>query len=837
MVDASNWRGSDMPRGWGAHLTSPVARRWLILCACVPLWSGCAASIEQPLSAPSLEAQEEFAQARVQGQGDTDWEANLTSLAHSAALAPDWPAPNRNLDDLRSALLQGPKVLRERWLAWKGWDQPAMQAYLIGRKLPGQGSTWFESSTRLQKQGAWGWHGRAFEAVLQGRTVLALRYQKKALQLARDPFEVRFFAQALARRHVAGGDSLEACAVLDRALEQVERPAERTELKLSWVESASKATAADLRERGAQYMREMLVDSSVSEGQLRELLAADLLGAQEKVAWLLGRGDSESTRLALRLMGSQGEVLLQALDGSPLPSSRVELFASGDLVQAMQLWWDAQPDILRAEEGNRLAHWMDLRATCESWQANPEADSAERICEQLLAVGWFDEMRAFVQSMPSGLSLDRALEYERRASLGLLALERLKFLLSGLDHGQARVSAQAGDGGRAVDSLQDLLQAVAQVFEQTGWADAELVKAIEGSPLQDFGPFASVVHPGPLTAPWDQGLGPVGTPVPGLAQALAQMGRVGIFGSAMGVPPDGTVLRLLAHEAIEGQRLGVPFFGTVLWCDGADVGGAAMRLGGSVAGAALHEGYYVDVAELRRYLQRWTIWNDRWEDPSMRAILLEGLADPGLPVAAQQDLRDRLPDQGIVFRPQGSVWLALDPLLGQADRLRLTLLLERGDGQGLGRVSLDELIEVTAIHEEGHLCERTRFLPFYKNLGSILAFAASEGFSPTQIQQALEYRAELVALCEVPEPRLVLVDMLDLAENRGSGLPHAPAYRNLLQDLMGELDRGLQEGAQWVGDWRPDREYQLVHQLHHLPAEVLRTAARKLARKRGLFDY
>ena len=57
--------------------------------------------------------------------------------------------------------------------------------------------------------------------------------------------------------------------------------------------------------------------------------------------------------------------------------------------------------------------------------------------------------------------------------------------------------------------------------------------------------------------------------------------------------------------------------------------------------------------------------------------------------------------------------------------------------------------------------------------------------------EALEVRAQLVALCCVSDPRLAWVDLLDAAERSGSdgrGLtPHAAGYQRVLQQLLARL--------------------------------------------------
>jgi hypothetical protein len=175
-------------------------------------------------------------------------------------------------------------------------------------------------------------------------------------------------------------------------------------------------------------------------------------------------------------------------------------------------------------------------------------------------------------------------------------------------------------------------------------------------------------------------------------------------------------------------------------------------------------------------------------------------------------------------------------LLGQGDRVRLALLAERArPGELLGRVDLDELLRVTAEHEEGHLTDRTRFLPLAGKLGRALALLAQAGFTPEGLMRRLEYRAQLVALCVAQEPRIPLAQVLDGAETataeRGA-TAHAAAYAELLDDLLLALEERLRGGDPACAALDPDAT--LAHQLHRLAPEALRALALDVARRAGL---
>ena len=312
--------------------------------------------------------------------------------------------------------------------------------------------------------------------------------------------------------------------------------------------------------------------------------------------------------------------------------------------------------------------------------------------------------------------------------------------------------------------------------------------------------------------------------MPGLATVLARLGRFGVFGQMWGAGgPDGTILQRVLVEERSGEHFGVHWEGTVAWCEGAELKSRAGRAGADISGAALHEGYWIDLAAVRREHEPWRVVEQRFL--SEERARLEGaleirglaLATPSTDPAARR--RER--------RGAGT-------LLGAADRVRLAVLRDRSaGGGGAPLVTLDELLLVTAIHEEGHLCDRTRFLPLSHHLLAAARFLFVHGFSPTGVARALEYRAQLTALARAPDPRVPLVSILRAAEGVDAGAtPHGEAYRELLDDLLWVLDRELERDPRAFSEISPD--HVLAHQLHWLPPEKLRRLAVTLARRAGL---
>jgi len=399
--------------------------------------------------------------------------------------------------------------------------------------------------------------------------------------------------------------------------------------------------------------------------------------------------------------------------------------------------------------------------------------------------------------------------------------------------GLSESEAAAARYSTTVRDLHGMLNAMAPAVARSqsllgGETDQERVaRALARSPMLEYASVGAIVHPGPWFSEEDEerDLGIAGEPVPGLAALLAGLGRFGVFGQMSGGGgPDGTILQRVLAEEASGKHLGVPWSGTVVWCEGADLKSRAGRMGADISGAALHEGYWVDIDAVRREHLPWLLVQRDFLDGGDEGRVARALESRGL--ALTEPAEDR--------EARRRERRAAPTLLGEADRLRLAVLHDRRlQGVQGDLVTLDEMLQVTAIHEEGHLCDRTRFLPLSENLFKALRFLVSAGFSPAEVAKKLEYRAQLVALCEAWDPRVPMVAVLRSAEGADTGpTPHAAAYRDLLGDLLRTLDR---EVYYRPDEWSEiDGGHVLAHQLHWLPPEKLRRLARILARQRGL---
>lgn len=824
--------------------------------------------VAPPRATPvSREASSAFREARElsRARGGATREQALESARRALAAEPDWVAPARLIDELLRADLRGLEALTAHRRALEENPNDARELYLAGRLEGAAGIRRFERAVVVDPDLAWGWHGMAWAAAVAGDLDGALENGRKAMARARDPWERAYFGSSLARYLDLGDRTKESLALLEELLDsnelsgvdRVELEVQAAQIELSMLFDRR---AIRGRERALRLLRDAdLTDSEVDALVTRLRFAAnfDSEGALELSLALAARPGQARDRWRARLMLVERPTPLAlalversregesrgAVDGPLLRAAR---FAAGQFARGVDEWIADLPRIVLDEDSMprdpRLAEVVRTARAAGTTRSSTDAQLSA-LGRAALAAGWFGEARAAASALAEH-DLDRALELDDQAATGLDLLHGLRRLMNSLD---ARPSSGAGasssSAGRdaAPRDLDGLLAAMAPIFARAhrllgGETDVvKLAAQLVASPRLYYGGIGSLVHPGPSFSALDesQGLGQAGEVVRGLAAEFDAIGRFGIFGEVLGGGgPDGTLLARVLLEERRGEHLGVPWRGMVAWCETTDLRNRTARAGAEISGAALHEGYWIDFDALRHERDDWSSLEREFQgaDDSSRAV--RALSTRGLPLESPDELED-------LRRAERR---SVDILLGESERVRLAVLADRAGAAAHeagakknGLVSLDDLVVVTATHEEGHLCDRTRFFPLQKHIGRALAFLLSNHFSPSHVAEQLEYRAELVALCDSPDPRLPLSDVLRAAERTDDGLtPHSGAYRRLLADCLATLDRDVQNDPSAWPEIDPDRV--LVQELHRLAPERIRSIARRVAKREGLFD-
>ncbi|MEE2940246.1 MAG: hypothetical protein VX460_07675 [Planctomycetota bacterium] len=747
----------------------------------------------------------------------------LADALTAAELDPTWAAPRRFVDDWTHRRgLTLPAPYGEHLRAARTGS--AVDAYLAAR-LSGDGAdVLLDQARRLDPLLGWAWHGEAWRAFAAGRIHRATVAGSRAVRYASDPLELAHFSCALSRYLRADERAEAARSVLEAALlgteQLVLRPAERAmvgaELALAELESIEERA----RRRGAARALELVADPRLT-GAERAALAVTLSG--------LGDDQVPGEALALALFEAADESLLERSGKLSRRGRLLQGFGAGldgaRIARAFERWRGTLPAWVLDEQGTPRR--PALAGVARAVEAHAEArvlDSGLELCAALIEAGWFAEARALTGALAPEArdekTAARVRELRGRALRGVALMAEVAALARRVDAREAyrRAGATGADGvtpdeAGLVDSLGELTAELARMVGSDALA--------ETSPRIRYGPLGEVLHPGPVLSAEDEelGRGTQGDVVGGVAGLFLELGRFALVGQGVGQGgPDATVLRLVHVEERSGDHRGRPFRGTVFWCDGADVPGRFGRLGAAISGAALHEGYYVDLSMVAVDLARWDAVRERFAGDDAAISRARAAA----PAAAAGGLR-----------------AMASPPLGAADRMRLSVMSERARAAGaslgeLEPMTLSELAAVVAVHEEGHLCDRGSWYPLGPmQVVRLLSFGAAHGFNGKEIARALEARAQLVALCEAEDVRLAWVDILDAAEGGGAGVtPHGRAYSGLLQDLIDRLEAEFRAGG-WQGAGL-DPAGRWVDQLHRLDGEALRGLALREARSRGL---
>jgi tetratricopeptide (TPR) repeat protein len=819
-------------------------------CLALCILSACVAP---PALAPptvAIEASEALYEGHAALQARPERRAAARAACERAvALAPDWVAPRRLLDDIARMQLRGVEALESRRAALAQDVSDARALYLAGRLEGREGRRRFENAVRFDPDLAWGWHGLAIAAANDGRPNEAVAHMQVALRRALDPWERTFFQSVLARQLAAAGRAEDALEFLDEcasAQDLAER--NRTALLLVSVEIGLDVLQNRTRERAYERGLEILRDRDVADADLesivprmrRSLYVGDVDGAQLALALACKSGPvRERLRADVITSPSSRAVIERALarEGREPPAgarARATRFGQVDVPQAIETWRASLPKVVTDADGlpkdPQLANIVRL-----SRQLAPRAtpDAVFDFGLALVEAGWFREAR-HVASRLATADLDLALALENRALAGQTIIDGLDRIARRSDRqppAQGVRDEEGSEASRRVSSLEEFLAALAPVFARAnrflgGETDGEkLREVIEDSPRSNHVGLAELVHPGPRFSAADEreGLGQEGETVGGVAALFARIRRFAIIGEVVGGGgPDACVLPKLWEEWRSGEHLGVKWQGTVVYCEAADLKSRAGRQGAMISAAALHEGYWIDIDAVRDEHAIWTGLRRRFAnaagvtDADRRLIL----AATGLRLDARATERERL---------------STAALLGEASRVRLAVLMDNGKVEGeLGQVTLDDVIEATALHEQGHLCDRTRFVPLLDHKLAVLGFIIQCQFSPQRITEELEYRAQLVCLCAAPDPRIPLAQLLDAAEGgtNSSLTPHSAGYKRLLDDLLRVLDEGSASEPSVFPTL--DRSLTLAHQFHRLSVDDIRRAALRLAARKGL---
>jgi hypothetical protein len=470
------------------------------------------------------------------------------------------------------------------------------------------------------------------------------------------------------------------------------------------------------------------------------------------------------------------------------PGQLADLFGRvGDRASALQVLRDA-PWLAAAERhllrrlsitgGGVAAFLADLREGAVQELLDDEANQVRGLWHTLFAGPW---MRAAdpLADASQALALSRAL-----IAVGHLGFAELILGEAILRHGETAVELRnlrddlrreiafeaglrrilargyaryRGDGTAA--SLEKTLGKLRDLSQQTLGVD------VVGEPKLFELPFVGVL---------------VDSLGPGLPAHLAKYNKHLVMGQRNSRPSEGMILTRLSLRHVDPSAA-VPLPPRTV-----EVIGEHRELEpfeqGDLAGIALLNHYVVDMDEVRAWAE--TVAARRRVSRADGDVLL----------------RDAIPTRAARGVPAGVEW-------------RLSLLSPVED-KDLSTAVLD----IIRWHEQGHMVDFRYLLPVEWHPLRAISLTVRNGFRALAVGAEMEARAELTALAMSPHTRLVAAHIAGFLGGDGGQSPHAHGFRDLVADILDELERrGVPRSA--VRHW------------HRVDPHTLRDVARHLLKR------
>ena len=432
-----------------------------------------------------------------------------------------------------------------------------------------------------------------------------------------------------------------------------------------------------------------------------------------------------------------------ARGAGPIPVDRrlrVLLFRAGEVAPAIALLRRAVPPAALTDPENELrAAWNEVFARAAA--SPPSLGSAGRdgalgLATALTRVGAVEDALALLEGASSA---------EARAFRGAcereVAFERALKLV--VEEGY-RAPAE----GREAPDLSTLLASIRDLARTHLDAESAARLADPGAGMRSV----------PMLGRWlDHAVDTV-SPV---AAHFRRFGKYVLVGQRAGKTPEVILLSLasLARQATVRTQ-GRLFRHDVAIGYDREIRGFADFQGGSLSGAALPDGVWLDADASRR------------EDHGLRAALA---ADPTIGAVLDRAGADPSPADGMegVF--------AMDETQALALRLVRRYLARVGDDPWGS-------FDVLRTHESGHVVDLDRHLPIAKGLPATASLLAGEGFAFGRVESRLEGRAQLAAMRDARDPDLALVDLVSGLPNfERMPEPHQRGYRAVVRALLERL--------------------------------------------------
>lgn len=780
-----------MPKIAIARVVMLVGLPWFAGCSSLPSFLG-----GEP-RAIELRARKHYERARRLASADA-YESALEELDQAIAREPRYVQAHRLQQEIEIARYRKAGLLRT-WDARLGLEPHVPEWHYLRGRLEGaveRQERYFERALELDPTFPWAHYGLGVLAAIAGRDGEAERHFEIALANAPGTVEmVLGKAQVLVRR--AAFD--EARALIESArredADEVRYPlalvaieVERQSFDEAWADalealrtdprntSAYEVLTTFVRERGEHVVPTELEDRLV---EVAEVLRADARTEPLVIArWQRLAGDSA------RLTGQWESAVLRygrALQSGAHPFEvadglRIALVHAGRYDEALKTFLETLPANLLEHEANRLrARFVELEHATALAERETSGASLVALSQAYRAVGFLDE------AVVCAARAELLAESSSPEALGLrLEVQRFERFLRST---RRRILEGYRDGNSPA------FEPIVREVERVG--SLILGEDVGESHIENLAFFAERVDP----VTYDRGV----------PRFFAHFGRFAMLGRLFQSPVEFYTMRQMHARAVEGRILGRPYGGVTVIGESREIPARAELLGGGVAGAAVYEGYFLNLDVVRAWCIDLLRVLARLPESSRAAWLMEDLP------ACEPEERT-----------------SLDEPLHVAERLFLRSIERDGEL----RDDLDllaRLLEVVAVHERAHLADAFEFLPIGRNLLRMFVMLVEEGFSAFAVQSRLEMRAELATLAASEASDLVLAHIVSYLETNATSA-HGRGFSTILERFVAELDEHLEEYPSLRGD------RVLVQQLHLLTRDEIRKIARVLAEREGLID-
>lgn len=316
----------------------------------------------------------------------------------------------------------------------------------------------------------------------------------------------------------------------------------------------------------------------------------------------------------------------------------------------------------------------------------------------------------------------------------------------------------------------------------------------ENAPVMDYSPAGKLLDPRARN-----GTGP--------AAYFRKYNRFFLLGQKMGGPVEACLLDICNYmpdqkALIADSELNYDY----ILCENLRVPSLVEAEGGGIVGAALSSFIFINLDLIRQKVYSCARVHDAFE--TREAMLLD---DPAPSARNDTELLDVRETWGVTRR--------------------LKYLSYKRNGSGANAAAyMAKRTQAVLCHELQHIADARRFLPIMHHLFWKLYRFAMLGFSPFKIEAWLEERAQMYALTCAEDPQAILSEITEYLGGAEFRSPYRRGYTFIMEKFVAYIHDHQERFPNL------DFSKNLLHQVHKLSCEEIRTVGTALAEEEGLLS-